>query len=78
MNDEDSSQSVSEVQSGILESRALFIDTSEFERLSYAFGAGVLEILSTYDHVTLLLPEVIESEVRDHLKKAAQESVRAA
>lgn len=76
MNDEDSSQSVSEVQSGILESRALFIDTSEFERLSYAFGAGVLKILSTYDRVTLLLPEVIESEVRDHLKKAAQESVR--
>jgi len=76
VNDEESNQSVSAVQSGILESRTLFIDTSEYERLSYAFGAGTLKILSTYDRVTLLLPDVIESEVRDHLKKSAQESVR--
>jgi hypothetical protein len=76
VNDEDSSQSVSEVQSGILESRALFIDTSEYERLSYAFGVGTLAILSTHNRVTLLLPEVVESEIRDHFKKAAQESVR--
>jgi hypothetical protein len=76
MNDEDSSQSVSEVHSGILESRTLFVDTSEFERLSYAFGSGILEILSTHDRVTLLLPEVVELEIRDRLKKAAQESVR--
>lgn len=75
VNDEDSSQSVSQVQSGILESRTLFVDTSEFERLAYAFGAGTLEILSTHDRVTLLLPEVVESEIRDHLQKAAHESV---
>lgn len=59
----------------ILESRNVFIDTSEFERLSYAFNSGLLKNLCDHERINVVLPEVVISEVRDHLTKAATESV---
>lgn len=60
----------------LLEPRNVFIDTSEFVRLSFAFNSGVLEILAKHPRIRLILSEVVVSEVRSHLDKAAAESVR--
>lgn len=60
----------------ILESRNVFIDTSEFERLSFAFNSGLLKILCDHEQINMVLAEVVISEVRDHLRKDAAESVR--
>ena len=54
----------------------VFVDTSEFERLSYAFTSGLLKNLTDHNQIQLVLSEVVVSEIRDHLKKAASESVR--
>ena len=59
-----------------LESRNVFIDTSEFERLSFGFRSGSLKILTEHDQIKIVLADVVVSEVRDHLAKAANESVR--
>jgi hypothetical protein len=60
----------------ILESRNVFIDTSEFERLAYAFKSGLLKLLRDHERINIVLSEVVILEIRDHLKKAGAESVR--
>lgn len=60
----------------ILESRNVFIHTSEFERLSFAFNCGLLKSLCDHEQLNIVLAEVVISEVRDQLRKAAAESVR--
>ncbi len=61
----------------ILESRNVFIDTSEFERLSFAFNSGLLKILLEHKQINFVLAEVVVSEVRRHLREAAVESERS-
>lgn len=63
-----------------LQSRLVFIDTSAYEQKKFQFGfyeLNKLEVMVTEKKIHLLITDVVRAEVESHMKKHAQNAVKA-